>query len=170
MADTGDNSQVRTSIAVYRVADPSVSATQAPVNVNLTGTATITLRYPDGAHDAETLIVDPGTKDIYIVTKRDARSRVYRAAYPQSTTTTTTLEYLGDLTWTGALSGDISPDGDEIIIKDFDEVFYYPRQAGSTLGTALIGQTPAKLPYTPQQLGEGLSFDGQGRGYFTNSE
>jgi hypothetical protein len=169
IADTGDNSQVRTSVAVHRIAEPTATSTQAPVNLTLTGAATITLRYPDGPHDAETLIVDPATGDLYIVTKRDARSRIYRAAYPQSTTTTTTLMYLGDLTWGGAIGGDISPDGDEIIVKDFDTAFYYPRAAGTTIAAALMA-APAMIPYTTQQLGEGLTWDGQGRGYFANSE
>jgi tartrate-resistant acid phosphatase type 5 len=169
MADTGDNSQVRTGITVFRVPEPSVKATQSPVNVNLAGTAAINLRYPDGAHDAETLIVDPANGDIYIITKRDARSLIYRAAYPQSTSATTTLTYMGQLTFSGALGGDISPDGDEIIIKDFDDAFYYPRPAGTSITSALLA-APTEIPYTTQELGEGLTFDGQGRGYFANSE
>jgi tartrate-resistant acid phosphatase type 5 len=169
VADTGDNAQIRSTVTVYRVPEPTVRSAQSPVNVNLSDVAAVSLRYPDGAHDAESLIVDPDTGDIYVITKRDTPSRIYRAAYPQSTSTTTTLEFLGQLTWGGALSGDISPDGREILLKDFDDAFYYSRPAGTSIAAALSAP-PESIPYTTQQLGEGISWDGQGRGYFTNSE
>jgi hypothetical protein len=91
IADTGDNSQVRSTVTVFRVPEPTVQFEQSPVTTTLSGTVPLNFRYPDGSHDAETMIVDPANGDIYIVTKRDSRSRIYRAAYPQSTTSTTTL-------------------------------------------------------------------------------
>ncbi|MEX0641070.1 MAG: dockerin type I domain-containing protein [Pirellulales bacterium] len=169
VADTGDNGEVRSEVVVFRLAEPMVSSTQAPVTQNVAGTTAITLTYPDGPHDAETLIVDPATGDIYIVTKRDARSRIYRAVYPQATSGTTTLTYLGELTWGQAAGGDISPDGDELILKDLDDVFYYARPAGTSIATALM-RVPESLPYTTQPLGEGITFDHRGMGYYTNSE
>ena len=41
-------------------------------------------------------MLDPLTKDLYIVSK-EGPSKVYRAAYPQSTTGKTTLEYVAKL-------------------------------------------------------------------------
>jgi hypothetical protein len=169
IADTGDNSRVRSSIAVFRVAEPAVQSNQAPVATTLDGTAAITLAYPDGPHDAETLIVDPASGDLYVVTKSGARSRIYRAAYPQSTSATTTLTYEGQLTWSQAAGGTISADGDELILKDLDDVFYYSRPAGTSIADALA-QTPESLPYINQPLGEGVTFDASSSGYFTNSE
>jgi hypothetical protein len=169
IADIGDNGKSRSSITVFRVAEPAVRFDQSPVSTTLTGTAAITLVYPEGPRDAETLLVDPASGDIYIVTKSDARSRIYRAAYPQSTSGTTTLTYEGQLTWGQAAGGSISPDGDEIVLKDLDDVFYYPRPAGTRIAAALA-PAPAGLPYTNQPLGEGITFDAFGQGYFTNSE
>ena len=169
IADTGDNSRVRSSIVVFRVAEPTVQSNQAPVTTTLEGTAAITLEYPDGTYDAETLIVDPASGDLYIVTKSGARSRIYRAAYPQSTTATTTLTYEGQLTWSQAAGGTISADGDELILKDLDDVFYYSRPAGMSIADALE-RTPESLPYINQPLGEGITFDASSSGYFTNSE
>ena len=87
--DIGDNSAVRSSIKIYRIVEPTVSSTQSPVNATLYGANSIEMIYPDGARDAETLMVDPVNRDLYIVSKRDSLSRVYRAAYPQSTSMTT---------------------------------------------------------------------------------
>jgi len=106
---------------------------------------------------------------LYLITKRDARSRIYQAVYPQSTSEATTLEFVGELTWTAAASGDISPDGDELILKDLNNVYYYSRPAGTSIAEALAA-TPEELPYISQPLGEGLSFDADGMGYYTHSE
>ena len=157
LGDIGDNSAVRQSIQVYRAAEPTVSATQSPVDVNLTGTETITLRYPDGARDAETLMVDPLTRDLYIVTKRESLSRVYRAAYPQSTTQTITMEYLGQLPWGGATGGDISPDGQEILVRRYFSASLWSRPAGGSIWDA-FATTPCTVPLVSEPEGEAISF------------
>jgi hypothetical protein len=169
IADTGDNSESRSEVVVYRVAEPDVDSDQSPVSETLAGVVALRFEYPDGPHDAETLIVDPETGDLYLITKRDARSRIYQADHPQSTNALTTLEFAGELTWTAAASGDISPDGDELILKDLHNVYYYSRPEGTSIAEALAA-TPEELPYISQPLGEGLSFDGDGMGYYTHSE
>lgn len=169
IADTGDNLRVRSGVTIFRVAEPSVSTAQSPVNVSLTTVDAINLQYPDGPHDAETLIVDPSNGDLYIITKRDARARIYYTPAPQSTAQTITLQYMGQLTWYGAISGDISPDGDELLLLHEDRAYYYARPAGTSIVAALTGP-PESIPYTPQRLGEGISFDASGTHYYTNSE
>jgi hypothetical protein len=60
--DIGDNDARRASIAVYQIPEPSrPSGNVRPV-------AVFTATYPDGAHDAETLLVDAGGR-LYVVTK-----------------------------------------------------------------------------------------------------
>jgi len=65
VGDIGDNDAERKRITVYRVAEPvSGSGGQAPV------TGVFHATYPDGAHDAETLLTGPdGT--LFVVTKGD---------------------------------------------------------------------------------------------------
>jgi hypothetical protein len=171
IADTGDNSESRPQIVVYRVVEPDLTDADAdspPTEASVDTTA-LQFQYPDGPHDTETLIVDPASGDIYLITKRDARSRIYQAAFPQSTDQTTTLELVGELTWDAAAAGDISPSGDELILKDLDHVFYYDRPEGMSIADALAAE-PIELPYIAQPLGEGLTFDMYGDGYYTHSE
>src|SRR5689334_130260 len=68
-ADIGDNARARTEVQLYRVAEPDVPATGPAVTTALGGVETLHLTYPDGPHDAETLMVDPPTGDVVIVTK-----------------------------------------------------------------------------------------------------
>ncbi|MEX0643644.1 MAG: Ig-like domain-containing protein [Pirellulales bacterium] len=169
IADMGDNARTRSSITVYRVPEPNVDASQTPVTQSVAGAQRIQLVYPDGPRDAETLLVDPVDGDLYIISKSDALSRIYRASYPQSTTQLTTLEFMGQMDFGGAVGGDISPTGLEILVKDYQSIKLYERPAGTNLWEALtaVGQA---VPYTVETKGEAVTFDQQGRGYFTVGE
>ena len=145
VGDIGDNDSQYTSIKVYRVPEPQVDSEQSTDPCTLTGVETITLQYPDGPRDAETLMVDPVTKDIYIISKRDSFSRVYRAPYPQSTTTTTTMEYKCELPWGRAAGGDISLGGDMIIVRGYNNASIWLRSEGTNLRDAFSGP-PCNVP------------------------
>jgi hypothetical protein len=127
------------------------------------------LTYPGGPRDAETLFVDPLTRDIYVVSKRDLLGRVYRAPWPQSTTGPTRLESVAVLPWTLATAGDISPDGQEIIIRGMFNASLWMRPADGPLWQA-FGQEQIGLPLADEPQGEAMAFDRTGRGYFTISE
>ena len=169
LGDIGDNSAVRSFIKIYRIAEPAVSSTQSPIDTTLYGASTIELIYPDGPRDAETVLVDPVNKDIYIVSKRDSQSRVYRAAYPQSTSQTVTLEYKTQLALNYFTGGEISPTGTEIIMRQYQNAFLWQRPLGTELWDAFdtSGYT-VPLVFEPQ--GEAICFDAGGNNYYTVSE
>ena len=168
--DIGDNNAVRGTIAVYRVAEPEVTSTQQPVTVTLTGVEKFTLRYEDGSRDAETLMIDPKTGDLYIVSKRDTNSKVYRAAKAELTTSgAVTLHRVATLPWGFATGGDISPDGNEIIIKGYSNASLWRRPATGNLWDAFSGTAHA-IPLASEPQGEAIGFDREGRGYYTTSE
>ncbi|MFB3132655.1 MAG: hypothetical protein ACE10K_09070 [Rhodothermales bacterium] len=177
VGDIGDNETQYNLKYVYRVPEPLVDAHQAPVDTTLTGTATITLRYPDGRFDAETLLLDPLTSALYVITKRSTRVRVYRTAYPPSTTDVNEMEQVTWLTLAavpnassggqGAVAGDISPSGLEVLVKTYNRVYYWSRASEAT---ALFAHPPVRLPYQTEPQGEAIGWAGDGSGYFTLSE
>jgi hypothetical protein len=172
IGDIGDNAALRSTISIYRVAEPAVSASQSPVTTSLSGMSKLTFAYPDGARDAESLFVDPLTRDIYILTKRENPHRLYRAAYPQATNVTTTLEFVttyADPNWLTA--ADISPDGDEIIARatGVNSGRLFVRPPGGTVADAL-NSTPITILLVSLTQGEAIGFDPQGWGYYTISE
>lgn len=72
VGDIGDNDRVHSIKYVYRVPEPDVSPDQTPGEWNLSGTETLAFQYPDDEKfDCETLMVDPDTGDLYVVTKRN---------------------------------------------------------------------------------------------------
>ena len=169
IGDIGDNDTQRGSVNVYRIPEPYVPLDGKPVDVAVSGTETITLAYPDGPHNAETLMVDPLTRDIYIVTKHIKRADVYRARYPQKPAASDTLEFVTSLDIPLVTAGDISPGGDAIILKILDTVYYWPRKSEDTISQALLADA-VSVPYVPEFQGEGLCWDTEGEGYYTISE
>jgi hypothetical protein len=169
IGDIGDNESHFDLKYIYRIPEPRVDASGAPVDSALAGVETIAFRYPDGNRDAETLMVDPLTKDIYIVSKRETNVRVYRAAYPQSTTSVNILEHIASLNFTLAVAGDISADGLEILIKTYANIYYWPRTPTQDVPQALA-EPPLAVPYEPEPQGEAVCWQADGGGYYTVSE
>jgi hypothetical protein len=127
VGDIGDNNSVRPEIVVYRILEPSSldsRATKEKPQESQTAEA-IRLRYPDGKHDAEALMVYPTTGDLYIVNKvAFASANVYKAVAPLNPNHTTTLTILNELKLTSLFGGiitggDISADGRRVALCDY---------------------------------------------------
>jgi hypothetical protein len=129
LGDIGDNEGRRSEIIVYRVKEPTIKpadSSSTKLKPLVTEDAeVIRLRYPDGAHDAESLLVHPVTGDLYIVSKVPfANPIVYKAAAPLNTNGPTTLKRIAELnipSLFGGLvtGGDISPDGLRVALCDY---------------------------------------------------
>ena len=169
VGDIGDNNARYPSVQVYRVPEPSVDPNKPFSNQRTAAAETIDLIYPDGPRDAETLLVDPLTKDIYIIAKRELFCKVYMAAYPQSTTKSTVLTRVALLPWPLATGGDVSPDGREVIVRGYYNASLWTRPAGEPLWRAFSGPR-VDVPVAAEPQGEGICFDTAGQGYYTISE
>ena len=171
LGDIGDNPSERTGIAVYRVQEPQVPAGQSPVTATLGGVETLPFVYPDGAHNAETLLVDPKTSDLYIVIKTDtATAGVYRAQAPQTPGQQRTLTRVGDVSL-GVLitGGDVSRDGAEILLRTYTDAWLWRWPAGSTIAAA-FSAAPCKVPAAAEPQGEAIAFTPDTKDYYTLSE
>jgi hypothetical protein len=163
LADIGDNNQISGEHAIYRFAEPAAGVSEVATydKINFT--------YPDGPHDAEALMVDNSSKDIYIITKRDARSRVYKLAYPQSTSAANEAVFTGTISFTGVTSAALSSDGKEILMKTYDKIYYWKKDKQQTV-TQLLAETPVMLSHQPEPQGEAICFKNDNSGFFTLSE
>jgi len=170
IGDIGDNGAKRPEIVVYRAPEPQIDAAKPFDQMTIGPAHAIRLVYPDGPRDAETLIVDPLTRDIYIISKRELLPKVYRAAYPQSTTQQTKLEPVAVMPFgTFPTGGDVSPDGRLVIVRGMFNAALWERPADAPLWQAFTGKSKA-IPVASEPQGEAICFDSKGRGYFTISE
>ncbi|MGY1738162.1 hypothetical protein [Geodermatophilus sp. SYSU D00684] len=162
LADTGDNTAVRTTVALVALRPDG-------------GTALYRLTYPDGPHDAEALLLAPdGTP--YVVTKEVlGASHVYRPAAPLADGGTVALADVGTVVFTltgtpggpvgraGQLmvtGGAVARDGSRIALRTYTDAYVWPL-TGADVPGALAGE-PVRiaLPEAPQ--GEAVSFTADG--------
>ncbi len=133
--------------------------------------ARITYRYPEGQPDAETLLHDPVTNDLFIVTKELDKANLYRLPFPQSTDGVITAELVGKIpALLLATGGDISSDGQEILIRTYTHIYYWRRKAGESIGQTLLRAANKPVPYAIEPQGEAVCFDREMKGYYTLSE
>jgi hypothetical protein len=170
VADIGDNDSRYSSVFIYRFPEPDLTGKTLPFITNITAVDIIELKYPDGPRNAETLMVDPLTKDIYIASKESNLSKLYVARYPQSTSSATVLSPLVQLFFNKATGGDISPDGTEILLRSNQSIWYWKLTAGTNISAGLQTK-PQIAPYANNEpQGEGVGFAADGSGYYTDTE
>jgi hypothetical protein len=175
VGDIGDNSAGRANIRVYQIPSPAVYPRQyvSPVTSSMKGARTITLQYPDGPRDAESLFVDPVTGDLFIASK-ETTSRIYTAPKSQlDTNDAFTLTFVRTLAFTVPSGADISPSGNEIVIRRENVASLWLRANGQSISDAL-GGTAISIPVTGtangEPNGEAIGYDAIGSGYFTLSD
>ena len=172
LGDIGDNSANRTAgISIYRVTEPTSAANAAIAAANYTK---VTLKYPDLVpRNAESLLVDPLSGDLFIVTKGPA-ARVYSAPAtvfdtPGAIASLTSLGGLKVLL-SNATAADISPDGLHILIRSASTTAYlFERSIGQTVAQALQG-TPIPFTLKAETQGESIGWAADGKGFYTTSE
>ena len=163
IADIGDNNQVYPEYSIYYFPEPSSSVD------TIKNASTISFQYPDGSHDAEAFLVDAASKDIYIITKRQNTSQIYKIGYPYQSTSVNTASLVGSLSYPGVVSAAISVDGKEILIKTYFGINYYKRNAGESIVQALNSK-PTAIPYKIEPQGEAICFSKNNTGFYTLSE
>lgn len=161
IADIGDNNAQYSNYAIYRFPEPTADTVFSPDKISF--------QYEDGSYDAESVLVDPLTKDIYIITKKGTAARVYKLPYPQSTTAVIRATFVTTLSFNGAVGAAFSANGKEIIIKNYGKLYYWTRSANEALQTTLQ-KTPVLLSYQQEPQGEAVCFKNDGSGFFTLSE
>ena len=156
--DIGDNAVKRTEIDVYQVPEPrGPSADVSWIRYRF--------KYPDGPHNAETLMVDPHTHRIFIASKAgllEGSGLLYEAPAVLSTTAINTLAIveppraIPNLT----TSGDISPDGKLMVLLTYFSAYW-------AVG---VNGTLHAFPVPEQQQDEGIAFTRDGKSILVDSE
>jgi hypothetical protein len=166
---------VRPSVKILRIPEPGVKLSWAdkPRTPTFNNVDSFTLIYPDGSYDAETLLVDPLTTDIFVLTKQPGFARMYRANVTTATNKSTLmLEFLRTVPFSVASGGDISADGKQVLIRREDTAMLWTRCTNETVDAAL-SRTGTAVPVIgppTEPNGEAVAFLRDGTGYVTLSE
>ncbi|MFO0664178.1 MAG: hypothetical protein U0174_09505 [Polyangiaceae bacterium] len=165
-ADIGDNLTARTELFIYRIEEPRVP--DAPIDLHVAADV-MTFTYEGGTpHDAETLLVDPRTLELFIVTKERARGQLYRLG--PFVKGTGSAKLMKDVPVDTATGGSFSPDGKSVVIRDYSGTAkLWSVGASQSLADAL-SSTPCPVALGLDLQGEAICFDSDSRRIFTTSE
>ena len=176
VTDIGDNNDNRANIAIYQTPEPAVYfwQTNNPVSSRaMKGTRTITLTYPDGAHNAEAEFVDPVTGDWFVLTKSNTSSIYTAPKALLDVTNKIQLTFVRTLAFKKPNGADISPLGNEILVRQEDFAQIFLRTNGQSIGS-IFGEPSNGIPVVGtaggEPNGEAIGFDYYGGGYFTLSD
>jgi hypothetical protein len=178
VADIGDNStntERRSTIALWKF------------SANLTGTpALYRLRYPNGPHDAEALLLAADDSPI-IVTKGTAKSDIYVPVgpltvsrsqnqfvdlkkvgefTPQRTGTSNPLALLGYFAVTGGAN---SPDRSKVAIRTYADAYEWDVPDGDVVKAVTTGK-PRVTPLPDEEWGEAIAYTRDSAAFLTVSD
>ena len=179
VGDIGDNEKRRESVVVYRFPEPEVRADSAgaagaPPRPTQPAEA-IRLKYPDGAHNAEALLVHPSTGDLYVVTKGAEGAGVYKLAAPFDAASPHTLARVAllrgpDFFGTLVTGGDVSPDGRRVALCDYAQGYELTLPEGAQGFDEVWKQKPTVVPLGLRMQGEAVCYRLDGAALFATSE
>ena len=180
IGDIGDNSGVRQEIVIYRVAEPALTAATSKLTKKNPGTTepaeAIKLRYPDGPHDAEALLVHPVTGHIYIVIKLLITDpTVYEAAPPFTPGKTVTMTRIGTVhvpsLFGGVITGgSVSPDGRRVALCDYFQGYELVLPTGSNDFNDIWKQKMVGFDLGKRKQGESIAYRNDGKALLATSE
>jgi hypothetical protein len=165
VGDIGDNLGIYRHKYIYRFQEPSLQDGEEQV---ITDVKTFVVELPDGARDCETLLINPSNNDLYLVSKREEQVHVYREQFPYQSDTLRPEKIL-TLPMTQIVAGSISPDGREVLLKDYDDVFYWKMSDEKSIPELLV-KPPVTLSYDHEKQGEAIGWKNDGSGFYTLSE
>lgn len=176
IGDIGDNARSRTTVTVYRVVEPHVADPTSGSSAASTGTQTseaetFKLTYPGRAHDAEAIVVNRATGDLYVITKDASRSTVFVARAPLSERAE--LERVTSMKNTGLFGSrtgaSLSPTGDRIVFSTYASGYELQLPDGRHFD-AIWSQEAVPIDLGRHAQGEAVTYTTSGQTIISASE
>jgi hypothetical protein len=168
VADIGDNFERRQRVRILRLPEPeTVADATLPVEV-------LPFTYPDRPHDAESLIIEPRTGRLAVITKaRDTLGEVF-ALEGLAPDTVVKATRLGELRAPGDVdfrttAADLHESGQRLLLRTYTRVWEVRRPGATRLEELVQGQV-AEVPGPSQAQSEAISYLPGGRAYLVGSE
>lgn len=185
---------------IFRIKEPTITGSGGVISTSDYIAIDAAFPVTDGPtlRDCEASLVETSGK-IWIITKRDATQRVYSLDHQETYTGTQTLVYEGTMTSlpasttqplgatnTYAVDAAISPDQTEILVKNYSNVYFFPRDPATQtvmdalqqslvdvpayVGGGFTSSAPKTSHPSQEPQGEGIAFSPDGRDWYSNSE
>lgn len=170
VGDVGDNATARPAVSIHRVVEPA-----APVGSIDLPFETMSLIYPDGPHDCESVVVDEDAV-VWLITKEWGAGvfRLYTAPYEPGGVAVP-LTFVSEHDSTGVpgdfvaltTAADLRPDTGRLAVRLYGGAVEYRLPLGAGLG-ALTDVDRLPIPAAEEAQGEAIGYGPEG--YFHVSE
>ncbi len=185
IADTGDNKNKRKDVELYFFAEPQLGGRSEDQEA----THRLTVRYPDGPRDVESVAYDPVSESILFMSKRDVPPRLYavpleRALSEKKVTADFLVEVPGfrpptqlDILsnpmrgfWISQPTGmDISRDGSTAAVITYRSLYLFHREEGESWAEA-FQRKPEEFVGPPGSHEEAVAFSVDGKTVYVTTE
>ncbi|MGU3433386.1 hypothetical protein ACNHUS_10245 [Actinomycetes bacterium M1A6_2h] len=167
LADIGDNDSIRSTVALTRL-DPADGSGELH-----------RLTYPDGPHDAETLLIGSDGVPVIVTKVPSGVSGIYSAGVPVDRLASpgpTALTRVGEVRLTATTTsggppliqgsllvtgGAVSADGTVVALRTYTDLYLYSAPDANVLSALMSGPTK-QIPLPEQPQGESLAFTANG--------
>lgn len=172
LADIGDNFSLRPTIQLYRFKEPAATNKTS----DTLDAAVLHLVYPDGPHDAETILIDPKQKMILLVSKREDSVNIYSCPLMFGNNDKVTLKHCGKILLQGKgsskwiVAGSIAANGNHILLKSLEKVFYWQRKGNEPVYKTLQRQPVKQKNFVAHGQQEAITFAAGAKGYYVVAE
>jgi hypothetical protein len=173
LADIGDNTRTRDRIRFVLLDEPD----PAQGDTLVTDVTVLEAAYPDGAHNAEAVLVDPRHDTLLVITKRkEGGAGLYRLDLEGATSDQVQrLEAVGELPLESKFPASTIITGadaseDLVVVRGYTAVWLWPREDGiDRLDTLLTTRAPCPALAGIEAQGEAITIIGEDR-YVTTTE
>lgn len=188
VAETGDNYAQRTDCELYVIAEPDPAELSPDHEITVPVTRRISVRYPDGPRDCESIAVDIRERLVYLISKRTSPPVVYTLPLDSVAGTTPEATPIGALAGIPLPTGpealinapwgryrpwpvglDLAPDGTRAVVLTYGAAYLYARHAGETWAQA-FARTPQQLPAHGLPQAEAVCFSRDARSIYISTE
>jgi hypothetical protein len=170
IGDIGDNNGERGTVALWRMPADGEDSPEL-----------FRVRYPDGAKDAEALLV--GADGVPVIVTKGAKAELYKPGAALRKGQTVDLSKVGEVTLprtgtsnplgpagrvpvTGAAA---APDGSRVVLRTYADAFEWDLNGGDIVA-GLTGGQPRVTPLPDEPWGEAISYSPDGASFLTVSE
>ncbi|MBI5493449.1 MAG: hypothetical protein HY904_00380 [Deltaproteobacteria bacterium] len=171
VADIGDNAAARDHVTLWVLPEPEAAAPRAALPVE-----EVRLQYPDGAQDAEALVVSREGVPLILTKRTDGMARLY-AAPGWSAGVTTVMEARGTLDVSRGPSrglpasvtdASLFPDNTRLLVRTYLGAWEFLLPSGDV--DDLVQATRGSVPFALEIQGEAVAYDAPRHGYWQAPE
>ena len=199
VADTGDNLRVRTEYRIYFAKEPKVKPGKTKIYKKSAPAVGVKFRFDAGPTNCEAIGIPPGTDEVFFVEKQFAETNmqhppaIFRLRLPAKDLAerlamkrkvragrlpdVLVAEKVAEFPVYGVTGMAFSPDGKQVVIRNYLEMRLFEKQASSDgenktqdWADVFKNQEPVVLPMPLQQQGEAICFSSDSQSAFVTSE